>query len=68
VHWSVKEVQMNNRRVYKNHYDAGKVALKLKEEMLCETCQLKCQRFGRNRNGRPRFRCPQCKKTYSEVN
>lgn len=33
--------------------------------MHCPTCQLECQRFGTNRNGSQRFRCPQCKKTYS---
>jgi len=32
----------------------------------CKTCNAACQRFGRNRNGSQRFRCPVCKKTYSE--
>jgi transposase-like protein len=35
--------------------------------MTCETCSVKCQRFGKHRNGPRRFRCPQCKKTYTEA-
>lgn len=35
--------------------------------MTCETCSVKCQRFGKHRNGLRRFRCPQCKKTYTEA-
>jgi transposase-like protein/IS1 family transposase len=35
--------------------------------MTCETCRVKCQRFGKHRNGLRRFRCPQCKKTYTEA-
>jgi len=27
---------------------------------------VRCQRFGQHRNGLQRFRCPQCKKTYTE--
>jgi transposase-like protein len=27
---------------------------------------MRCQRFGTRRNGLQRFRCPQCKKTYTE--
>ena len=27
---------------------------------------MQCQRFGKHRNGLARFRCPQCKKTYTE--
>ena len=27
---------------------------------------MECQRFGKHRNGLRRFRCPQCKKTYTE--
>jgi transposase-like protein/IS1 family transposase len=34
--------------------------------MTCPECDLKCQRFGTHRNGLRRFRCPQCKKTYTE--
>jgi len=34
--------------------------------MTCESCKVDCQRFGKHRNGLRRFRCPQCKKTYTE--
>jgi transposase-like protein/IS1 family transposase len=34
--------------------------------MTCEVCNVDCQRFGKHRNGLRRFRCPQCKKTYTE--
>lgn len=35
--------------------------------MTCEACNLDCQRFGKHRNGLRRFRCPNCKKTYTEA-
>src|SRR5258707_1307178 len=35
--------------------------------MTCLECEVKCQRFGQHRNGLRRFRCPRCKKTYSET-
>src|ERR1022692_1057754 len=31
-----------------------------------EGCDVDCQRFGKHRNGLQRFRCPQCKCTYTE--
>jgi transposase-like protein/IS1 family transposase len=34
--------------------------------MTCGTCLVSCQRFGTHRNGLLRFRCPQCKRTYTE--
>ncbi len=34
--------------------------------MNCSTCDRKCQKFGTHRNGLARFRCPQCKRTYTE--
>lgn len=34
--------------------------------MTCPECDLGCQRFGKHRNGLRRFRCPQCRKTYTE--
>lgn len=34
--------------------------------MTCAACEVGCQRFGAHRNGLQRFRCPQCKKTYTE--
>jgi transposase-like protein/IS1 family transposase len=35
--------------------------------MICEACKADCQRFGKHRNGLRRFRCPVCKKTYTEA-
>ncbi len=35
--------------------------------MTCEACNVHCQRFGKHRNGLLRFRCPQCKRTYTEA-
>src|ERR1039458_5879423 len=35
--------------------------------MICEACNVDCQRFGKHRNGLRRFRCPNCKKTYTEA-
>ena len=32
----------------------------------CKACEVECQRFGQHRNGLRRFRCPRCKKTYTE--
>ena len=34
--------------------------------MTCGECDVRCQRFGTHRNGLRRFRCPVCKKTYTE--
>lgn len=36
------------------------------QTMTCQNCDEPCQRFGKHRNGLRRFRCPQCKKTYTE--
>ena len=35
--------------------------------MACPACGVECQRFGKHRNGLRRFRCPKCKKTYTET-
>jgi len=35
--------------------------------MVCSSCDATCQRFGKHRNGLRRFRCPNCKKTYTEA-
>ena len=35
--------------------------------MTCKECDTRCQRFGKHRNGLRRFRCPQCKRTYTEA-
>jgi transposase-like protein/IS1 family transposase len=32
----------------------------------CSDCNVACRSFGRHRNGLRRFRCPLCKKTYTE--
>ena len=34
--------------------------------MSCPECGSKSQRFGKHRNGLRRFRCPKCRKTYTE--
>jgi len=39
---------------------------KLAKAMKCEICNVKCQRFGKHRNGLARFRCPACKRTFTE--
>jgi len=39
---------------------------KTAQTMPCGTCNVDCQRFGKHRNGLRRFRCPQCKRTYTE--
>jgi transposase-like protein/IS1 family transposase len=43
-----------------------KSEVKAENTMSCPTCESKCQRFGSHRNGLRRFRCPKCKKTYTE--
>src|SRR5580658_1888770 len=40
---------------------------KTAKTMICEACNVDCQRFGKHRNGLRRFRCPGCKKTYTEA-
>jgi len=37
------------------------------QTMICEACKVDCQRFGKHRNGLRRFRCPNCRKTYTET-
>lgn len=34
--------------------------------MTCHNCQISCKRFGKHRNGLQRFRCRQCRKTFTE--
>ena len=34
--------------------------------MTCHNCQSICRRFGKHRNGLQRFRCQQCRKTFTE--
>lgn len=36
------------------------------QTMTCEVCEVACQRYGKHRNGLRRFRCHQCKRTYTE--
>jgi transposase-like protein len=32
----------------------------------CSDCGIRCHNFGTHRNGLRRFRCPQCKRTFTE--
>src|ERR1035438_9821320 len=41
--------------------------IKTARTLACEACKGDCQRFGTHRNGLRRFRCPNCKKTYTEA-
>jgi len=34
--------------------------------MVCDSCNADCQSFGKHRNGLRRFRCPNCKRTFTE--
>ncbi len=34
--------------------------------MTCHNCQIACNRFGKHRNGLQRYRCSQCRKTFTE--
>lgn len=34
--------------------------------MTCHNCQSSCRKFGKHRNGLQRFRCDQCRKTFTE--
>ena len=34
--------------------------------MTCHSCNVQCKRFGKHRNGLQRFRCRQCRKTFTE--
>jgi len=34
--------------------------------MTCHNCQIQCRKFGTHRNGLQRFRCNQCRKTFTE--
>jgi transposase-like protein/IS1 family transposase len=34
--------------------------------MTCHYCRLSCKRFGKHRNGLQRFRCNQCRRTFTE--
>jgi transposase-like protein/IS1 family transposase len=42
-------------------------ALKSEVKMNCPDCNLRCQSFGRHRSGLRRFRCRQCKRTFTEA-
>jgi len=43
------------------------VELKKTKPMTCMQCHTRFQRFGKHRNGLRRFRCPKCKKTFTET-
>lgn len=34
--------------------------------MLCQTCQTEARKFGRNRNGSQRYRCDECRRTWTD--
>ena len=34
--------------------------------MTCHNCQSRCNRFGKHRNGLQRYRCSQCRRTFTE--
>ena len=34
--------------------------------MTCHSCRIACKRFGKHRNGLQRFRCNQCRRTFTE--
>jgi len=34
--------------------------------MTCHNCRIECRRFGKHRNGLQRYRCQQCRKTFTE--
>jgi len=44
-----------------------KSAEKADVTMTCESCEVTCQLFGFHRNGLRRFRCPKCRKTFTEA-
>jgi transposase-like protein/IS1 family transposase len=54
----------NERSLY---YLAMMSTDKAEAKMTCEACHFTCQRFGTHRNGLRRFRCLNCKKTYTEA-
>lgn len=35
--------------------------------MTCHNCRIECRRFGKHRNGLQRYRCHQCRKTFTEA-
>jgi len=35
--------------------------------LTCPACDARCHSFGKHRNGLRRFRCPGCKRTYTEA-
>src|ERR1019366_6313017 len=36
-------------------------------KMNCETCNVPAKKFGKDRKGQQRYRCPQCRKTFIEI-
>src|ERR1700682_3914829 len=43
-----------------------KSAVETKLKMTCPECKARCQSFGKHRNGLRRFRCRECKRTFTE--
>ena len=53
----------NNHLLYYSKHDETN---KRRPHNDLQGCGIECQRFGQHRNGLRRFRCPKCKRTYTE--
>jgi transposase-like protein/IS1 family transposase len=53
----------NERSLY---IDAMMMEAKSAVSVTCKDCDLRCQSIGKHRNGLRRFRCPKCRKSYTE--
>jgi transposase-like protein/IS1 family transposase len=45
----------------------GLLCGKGKPKMTCQNCNTECSKFGKHRNGLQRYRCKQCRKTFTEA-
>jgi transposase-like protein len=48
------------------HYLASRLWEQEETTVTCHNCQTTCNRFGKHRNGLQRYRCSQCRKTFTE--
>jgi transposase-like protein/IS1 family transposase len=48
------------------HYPAIRLWFQGESTVTCHYCRTTCKRFGKHRNGLQRFRCNQCRKTFTE--
>jgi transposase-like protein/IS1 family transposase len=48
------------------HYPAKRLWFQEETTMTCHYCRTTCKRFGKHRNGLQRYRCNQCRKTFTE--